>query len=417
MLVIRGRVFRQGRVEPLSLGVEDGRIVAIKKILRGEEVEDHGDALILPGTIDLHVHLRDPGLTHKEDFASGTRSAALGGVTTVVDMPNSLPPVTTRSALQAKRVAATGRSNVDFGLYAAPRTAVDIEELEEAAAFKAYMAETTGGLQVSEDALAGILPAAASAGKLVVVHAEDARVFGTKQAKDLRGHNAARPKESEVSALRTLDGIRGSARIHVAHVSSVEALEAVPEGATAEVTPHHLFLDVTRPLGPFGKVNPPLRSREDREALWNAFAAGRIPAVASDHAPHTRPEKEEGTFEEAPSGVPTVGASFPLLMRRVRTGDLELPRMIGALAEAPGRILGLAKGEIREGWDADLLVVDPRQTEKITAERLRYKCGWTPFDGMEGCFPAAVYVRGEPVVEGGEPSAEGIGRMITNTKR
>jgi dihydroorotase len=417
MFVVKGRVFFRGRLEDLCIGIEEGRIAAVRKVLRGDDVVDYGDALVLPGGIDLHVHLRDPGLTDKDDVASGTRSAALGGVTTVLEMPNTEPPVTTPPAFEAKRARYDGRAAVDYGLYAAPRSGGSVARLAGASAFKIYMASTTGGLELDDEAVEDVLAAAADADTLVAIHAEDPRRFGTKPVRDLRGHDAGRPKEAEVSALSRLAALRVPPRSHIAHVTCVEALEAVPKGASTEATPHHLLLDHGAPLRAFGKVNPPLRGPDDRAALWDAFAAGRIDVVASDHAPHTREEKDEARFPDAPAGVPGVGTTLPLLLRRVKAGDLALERFVHAIATRPAELLRLEKGDLRIGWDADLVVVDPRRYTKVTAERVRYKCGWTPFDGLEGCFPHAVYVRGEAVVEGGEPAAEGVGRMITFPKR
>lgn len=412
MRIIRGRVFYRGRVEPLDLGVdEEGRIAAVRRDLPGDEVEDHGDALILPGCVDMHVHLRDPGLTEKEDFASGTRSAALGGVTTVVDMPNTRPPVTSRDALRAKWAHVRGRASVDYGLFAAPRSGEAASDLQEATAFKVYMAESTGNLQIDVDALGAVLRASSDVGRLVVAHAEDAARFRKDGPGTLAGHSEARPKESEVEAIRTLVDLRGAARVHVAHVTCAEALAAVPEGVTTEVTPHHLFLDTSRPLRAFGKVNPPLRQPADREALWDAFVAGRIDVVATDHAPHTREEKEE-PFDEAPSGLPGVATSFPLLLRQVRAENLTLERLVETMASRPAEILGIPKGRIEVGADADLVVVDARRVAKINARRVRYKCGWTPFEGMEGVFPSTVYLHGERIVEDGEPITEGAGRPV-----
>jgi len=412
MRVIKGRVFFRGRLESLSLGIdEDGRVAAVKKVLRGDEEIDHGDSLILPGCVDLHVHMRDPGLTRKEDFSSGTRAAALGGVTTIAEMPNTEPPVTSRRTYVEKVAALQGRSVIDYALYAAPRSPDAVASLGEAIAFKAYMAASTGSLQVGTKELEGILHGAAASKKLVAVHAEDPSRFRAGKVRGLEDHDRARPKDAEVSAVSWLASVRGDSRIHVAHVTCVEALDAVPAGITSEATPHHLFLDSSRPLAGLGKVNPPLRSASDRAALWDAFRAGRIDIVASDHAPHTLEEKE-APFDEVPAGVPGVATSFPLLMRRTRAGEIELPRLITAMATRPAEILEVAKGTIDIGRDADLLVVDPRNSEAIRAKRLRYKCGWTPFEGMEACFPLAVYLRGETIVEDGEPVAEGHGRLL-----
>ncbi len=411
MRIVSGRVFYRGRLEPLSLGIEDGKIVAIRKSLEGRDVEDHGEALILPGCVDMHVHMREPGLTEKEDFAHGTASAAVGGVTTVIDMPNTLPAVTTSRALRAKTRALRHRAAVDYGLYAAPRNAAAAVSLREALAFKVYMAESTGSLQVEEDVLPGLLRAAGETRRPLVVHAEDARLFAKTAPATLAGHAEARPKEAEVHAIETLARLRKDEAVHVAHVSCVEALDAVPSGITTEVTPHHLLLDAAHPLGAFGKVNPPLRSPADRMTLWEAFAAGRIDVVASDHAPHTREEKEE-KFPEAPAGLPGVATTFPLLLRLVKAEKTSLERIVEATATRPARLLGIDKGAIEVGRDADLLVVDPREISKVTAKRVRYKCGWTPFEGREACFPRYVYLRGERIVEKGEPIAEGLGRLV-----
>ncbi|HYM40264.1 MAG TPA: dihydroorotase [Thermoplasmata archaeon] len=416
MRVIRGRVYYRGRVEPLDLGVDDaGTIVAIRKSLGSRTVEDHGDALILPGCVDMHVHFRDPGLTEKDDFPSGTRSAAIGGVTTVIDMPNTRPPVTTADALRAKWARLRVRAAVDYGLFAAPRDGAGVAALDAATAFKVYMAESTGNLQIAGDNLGAVVRSAGEARRLVVAHAEDAKRFRPGEAATLSGHSQARPKESEVSAIQTLAEIRGEATVHIAHLTCVEALDAVPEGVTTEVTPHHLLLDSSRPLKAFGKVNPPLRSPEDRKTLWDAFAGGRIEVVASDHAPHTRDEKEE-PFDEAPAGLPGVATALPLLLRQVRSEALSLERLVDTMATRPAEILGIPKGRIEVGRDADLIVVDARTVTRITARRVRYKCGWTPFEGMEGVFPRTVYLRGERIVEDGEPIAEEDGRPVARNE-
>ena len=412
MRIIKGRAWYRGRLDALSLGIDDdGTIASIRKTLRGDEEIDHGDALILPGAVDMHVHMREPGLTHKDDFASGTRSAAIGGVTTIAEMPNTLPPVTTAMALDEKAATLKHRGVVDYALYAAPRSGDAVGPLRNAAAFKVYMAPSTGDLQIGPGELEGVLREATAHRKLVVVHAEDPSKFRAGKVLSLVDHAAARPKDAETSALAILDRIRANAKVHVAHVTSREGLDAVPRGATCEASPLHLFLDMTRPLGAQGKVFPPLRSREDREALWDAFRSGRIDAIASDHAPHTLDEKSV-PFDQAPGGAPGVATSFPLLLRRSRAGDLELGRVVAATALRPAEILGVPKGAIEVSRDADLIVVDPRRIETIRAKRLRYKCGWTPFEGMEGCFPTDVYLRGEAIVEDGEPAAEGRGRLL-----
>ena len=417
MLVIEGRAYLEGRIEAAAIGVEDGRIAAIRKTLRGEPTYRYSDALILPGGIDVHVHLREPGMTEKEDFASGTESAAAGGVTTVVDMPNTTPPVSSPAALEEKLRIASRKANVDFGLYANPATAADAEDLKDATAFKAYLSETTNAVPVPDDAtLAGILLAASRMGKILSAHCEDAARFRPGRARSLEEHDRLRPSEAEVSAVERLARLRGDARVHVAHATTASAVNARPEGATCEVTPHHLLLDTSLDLGARAKVNPPVRPHAEKEALWREVVAGHVDLFASDHAPHTQEEKSL-RFEDAPSGVPGVATTFPLLFRYVRREVLDLPRFVAMFSENPARLLGADKGRIEVGRDADLLVVDPRRIEKVTARRCRYKCGWTPFEGMEGTFPIATFVRGELVAQEGELVAERVGRMLPPTVR
>lgn len=416
MLVVEGRVYLQGRLEPAAVGIEEGRIVAIKKELRGEPLFRFSDALILPGGIDVHVHLREPGMTEKDDFASGTESAAVGGVTTVVDMPNTKPPVSTREALQEKMRIAARAANVNYGLYGGPATAAAVEAMREATAFKAYLAESTNAPPVPDDAtLAGILLAVERSGRYLSAHCEDARLFRPGPVKTLEAHHLARPPESERSAIERLGRLRGNARAHIAHVTTAEAARARPPGATCEVTPHHLLLDTTSGLGARAKVNPPIRPPGEREALWRELLDGRIDVLASDHAPHTLEEKA-GRFEDAPSGLPGVATTLPLLFRYVRRQVLPLERFVAMFSENPARLLRVDKGEIAVGRDADLVVVDPRRIEPVTAKRCRYKCGWTPFEGFDATFPIATFVRGELVAQEGELVSERVGRTITSSE-
>ena len=416
MLVIEGRAYLDGRIEPRAIGVEDGTIVAIKKQLRGDPVYRYGDALILPGGIDVHVHFREPGMTHKEDFASGTESAATGGVTTVADMPNTNPPVSTPEALRQKLRIASRSAHVDFGLYAGPTSGKDVESLREATAFKVYLAETTKAPVIPTfEAAGGILAAVAGTGTYVSAHCEDPRLFGKGVATSLDEHHRARNPRAEASAVAELGKHRGSVPLHVAHVTTPEALKAKPEGATCEVTPHHLLLDTTAKLGPKGKVNPPLRSPQERTDLFQAVLDGRVDMFASDHAPHTLDEKSV-RFEDAPAGMPGVATILPLMFRYVRKQVLPLERFVSMFSGNPAKLLGVNKGAIEVGRDADFVVVDPRRIEPVTAARCRYKCGWTAFEGAEATFPTATFVRGELVSQEGELVAERVGRMITRKK-
>ena len=413
MLVIEGRAFLDGRIRSTSIGVEDGKIVAIRKQLRGDPLYRYSDALILPGGVDVHVHFREPGMTHKDDFSSGTESAAVGGVTTVVDMPNTNPPVASAEALREKTRLVARSANVDFGLYGGPARAVDVEDMSAATAFKVYLAQSTNAVAVGGDAdLAAISLAVGRTGTFLAAHCEDPARFAAGPAKSLDEHHRARPPEAEVAAIDRLARLRGDTRVHIAHVTTPEAVKSRPPKATCEATPHHLVFSTASKLAAQGKVNPPLRPNEARDGLWREVLAGGIDVLASDHAPHTLEEKS-ARFEDAPAGVPGVATTFPVLFRYVRRQILPLERFVMMFSTNPAKLLRANKGEIAVGRDADLLVVDPRRIEKVTATRCRYKCGWTPFEGMEATFPTATFVRGELVSQEGELVAERVGRLIT----
>lgn len=426
MLVLEGRVFYRGRLERMALGIEDGRIVRAARTLRGDERRDYGDRLILPGGVDLHVHLRDPGNTHKEDFFTGTAAAAVGGVTTVLDMPNTVPPVATRDAYEAKMRLARGKANVDFGLYALIRSASDVKRFVDLApAGKLYMAESGGAnAQTEPEAWRQIVTACAETGFRLAVHAEDPREFSDPRGEDLRGHGRARPPSAEGSAVRVLakaaERCGSPPKIHVTHLTSAAGLGAIAgTGFSADATPHHILLHDGEALGTRGKVNPPLRARGERDAMWAAVSDGRVDAVASDHAPHTIEEKDVA-FPDAPGGVPGVETMLPLLLRSVKAGDLPLERLVDLTARRPADIAGLETGVLEVGRPATLIVVDPRLTGRIRAGDLHSRCGWSPFDGAEAVFPQAVYLRGTLAVEdrqlvlerAGVPAdfAKGIGR-------
>jgi len=417
MLVLEGRAFYRGRLEPLAVGIEHGRIHRVARVLEGDERKDYGDRLLLPGGVDLHVHLREPGMTEKEDFATGTAAAAVGGVTTVLDMPNTRPPVTSPDAYEAKMALVRRKANVDFGLLAAIRAPADVRRfLGLAPAGKLYMAPTTGDLHVEDKAeVRGIVAEAVAAGLLLSVHAEAPSSFGKEEGETLPAHDHMRPPEAEAVAIRLLERAaakaKGPPRIHIAHVSSAKGLEALPPDFTAEVTPHHLLLEGTMPLQGRGKVNPPLRTAADRKALWAALADGRIPIVASDHAPHTEEEKDV-PFREAPAGLPGVETMMPLLLRAVKREELSLERFVDATAKRPAERLGINAGEIEVGRLANLIVVDPRDVVRIKATALHSKCGWSPFEGMEAVFPQATYVRGELAAEARELAGERFGKPI-----
>jgi dihydroorotase len=420
MNVIEGRFFLDGRLEKCCVGIEEGKISAIKKLLKGEEHHDFGDNLIIPGCIDPHVHFREPGGTEKEDFFTGTMAAAFAGVTCVLDMPNNNPPVNDLGSLKEKLGLVKQKANVDFGLYSALVKQGAVDDLcKLTTGFKVYMAETTGssGLTVGRDELKSLLPRVMGK-RTVSVHCEDEKLFKKFEEKDLEDHLNARPSKCEVSAIEDVVGVASMSKgkIHIAHISSSEGANMVGKarqthGITSEVTPHHMLLNVDSDLKAFGKVNPPLRRKRDNETLRETFFSGNIDLLASDHAPHTVSEKERD-FASAPPGMPGVETGVPIALTFVKRNLISLERFVDATSREAAEIFSLNKGIFKVGYDGDLAVFDIKNVAKVESENLHSKCGWTPYDGCEAIFPRAVFLGGELIVEEGNLVSERNGKFI-----
>ncbi|MFQ5909427.1 MAG: dihydroorotase family protein [Thermoplasmata archaeon] len=399
-MIIEGHAYVRGSLQDCCIGVEDGKIVEIRRTLKGDERLRFG-GLILPAGVDLHVHFREPGMTRKEDFSSGTAAAAFGGITCVLDMPNTVPPATTPERVREKVEAVEKKAFVDFGLYAGLREDSDVEGLAEVAtAFKIYLAPSTGGLAVGDfDRFLEQRDELSAAGKFISIHCEDPERIRNMEERRLEDHVASRPEGAEVDGIGMARRLAGVRRIHIAHLSSGMGLESLAgSGFTSEVTPNHLFLNVDCGLGALAKVTPPIRYKHDQNALWSALAHGGIDVIASDHAPHTLEEKESD-FDFAPDGMPGVETMIPLLLERVRLRSLSLERFVNVVSERPAELLSLEKGRIEVGYDADMIVVDLKKPRKIRADELHSKCGWTPFEGRKGIFPSTTILRGERIVE------------------
>lgn len=414
-VVVEGNCYISGRLERCCVGIEDGKISKIAKTLDGDKVYNFGSKMILPGAMDAHVHFRDPGMTAKEDFGTGSLAAICGGVTCVLDMPNTKPPTTTLSALREKRRIAEGKSAVDFGLFAGVRSGTDIASLsKEVVGFKLYMASTTGELLVpSLDQVRAELGAIASSNKVLAVHAEDESLRRKEPEEDLEDHMKNRNADCETSAIRKVREAARACRLHICHVSARNSLPLVSKAPnlTSEVTPHHLLMDTSSRLGTLGKVNPPLRRRDDRQGLFQALKNGSFDIIASDHAPHTLEEKEE-EFDYAPTGMPGVETMLPLMLHHVRERHLDLGTVVKRLCERPAEIYGVMKGRIAPRYDADLVVVDMSAASAIKGSKLHSKCAWSAFEGMHGIFPKAVLLRGEVIVEDGYLVGERKGRDV-----
>ncbi len=412
-LVVEGRLFLGDRLEQGCVGIEDGRIVAVKKVLRGERRIDAGYRIVLPAAMDPHVHFRQPGMTHKEDFESGSLAALHGGVTTVLDMPNTIPPTDRSASLKDKLRMVRGRSFVDYGLFITTDLPRRLEAMSKlAAGLKIFMGSTTGSLLNNEDrSIQRMLKKAAELSMPVSVHAEDDMLIQHEEANDLKGHLRNRPAEAEFNAVQRLIAM-GARGVNLCHVTRAEILDmAVRAGMSTEVACHHMMLDIGCGLAGRGKVNPPLRQPAARTALYSAVTSGKATMMGSDHAPHTIEEKAE-EFDICPSGVPGVETSFPLMMAAVKRNEMPLTELVRMACDAPARRFGIPKGRIEEGMLADLAVYDPREVTVIDGGELHSRCGWSPYEGMEAIFPQTVIMAGEIQLKGGELCGERKGRNI-----
>ncbi|HTY89720.1 MAG TPA: dihydroorotase [Methanocella sp.] len=416
LVVENARVLFGEDLVTCSIGIDEGRITRIAKILKGEQTYDARNLLALPGIIDSHVHFRDMGQEEKEDWLSGSKSAIYGGVTTVVDMPNTDPPTFDEESFKIKLTVAQNRSMIDFAINGG--ISDNLKELpvlwrRGALAFgEIFMAKSMGGFSVDEPTLRAALLEIKRLGATASIHAED-EALNAEKAKELANDHSAdvysqmRPPESELSAVK--DAVRlereTGAAVHITHVSTAKAVEVLRgEPITCDVTPHHLLLSMRHweKLKARGKMNPPLRTGRDLEALWEAVRNGSIDVLASDHAPHTKEEKA-ADVKTAPSGVPGVETMAPLMLKEVADGRLPLQRFVDMTTANPARIFGISnKGRIEEGYDADLIFIDMGARRIIHAYELHSKAGWTPYEGMEGIFPQAVVQRGTLLLDGKE---------------
>lgn len=416
LLIRNGICATPSGIASADIGVRDGRIAAIGALGAAISAEtfDAKGLHVLPGVIDTQVHFREPGNEHKEDLESGSRAAVLGGVTAVFEMPNTQPPTTSRIAIDDKLARAKGRMHCDYAFYvgATPQNVGALAELERlpgVAGVKAFLGSSTGTLLLDEEE--AIFAALKGGRRRMAVHSEDeARLKARKglaAAGDPRTHPVWRDAEAaRLSTERVLRLARAAGRrLHVLHVTTADELPLLANArdfATVETTPQHLTLaapECYERLGTYAQMNPPIREASHREALWRAVDEGLVDVIGSDHAPHTREEKDK-TYPDTPSGMPGVQTLVTILLDHVAHGRLTLERFVDLTSAGAARIFGIAgKGRIAVGYDADFTIVDLKAKKRIENSWIASKCGWTPFDGMDTTgWALATIIRGRTVM-------------------
>jgi dihydroorotase len=430
-LVIKGgTVATPGGIAVGDVAVRDGKIASIGSFdasQAGEVFEAHG-LHVLPGVIDSQVHFREPGLEWKEDLESGSRSAALGGVTAVFEMPNTDPSTTSPEMMEDKLARAKGRMHTDHAFYAgATHDNTDLlpimERMPGVCGVKVFMGASTGQLLVEDDE--GVERVLNAISRRAAFHSEDEYRLADRRKLAVQGdwtsHPVVRDAEAAISSTRRLIRLarKTGKRIHVLHVTTGEEMEMLAENkdiATCEVTPQHLTLvgpdDYIRLKG-YAQMNPPIRDAHHRAALWKAVNQGIPDVIGSDHAPHTKEEKAR-PYPASPSGMPGVQTIVPVMLTHVAHGKMSLERFVELTSAGPQRVFGIAgKGRIAQGYDADFTIVDLHAKKTITHEWSASRCGWTPYDGMEAtAWPIATFVRGTLVMMEGALVAPGRGEPV-----
>ena len=423
-LTVEGKIFHKGMFEDACIGISDGKIVDIKKILKGDEHLKFSKKLILPAGIDAHVHFREPGMTGKEDWSTGSLAAIFGGISCAFDMPNNIPQTTSLEALSDKLSIADKKSYVDFGLYSGV-TNDNIQNIERLSkkcnGFKIFLGSSTLSMLFDKKRLREAFDLIGLTRKPVFVHCEDEEclIKHKEVEKNLIDHMRFRPGVCEELAisdvLKAATGL--STNAHICHVSSCEGLELLkrkPANVSFGITPHHCLLNVEKNMGTpsLFKVNPPIRTGFDKESLFSSVVGGDATILESDHAPHTKDDKGKD-FDECPSGVPGIETMYPLFLYMAKKQQLSFQRLASLICGRPADLLGVAKGRIEVGYDADFIVVDMDKEVKIKGENLHSRCGWTPFEDWPAIFPEEVFVRGERLIQDGEIQVkQGFGNFV-----
>jgi dihydroorotase len=400
-LVLQNVTLPSGRIADISLA--SGKVSHVGAYKGSAEKCDCRGCFVIPAAVDMHVHMRGGVQSAKEDWVSGSMSAIAGGVTVVVDQPNTIPPITTPHALADRVQDAKSHSYCNFSINSGVTPDTPLESLWGAGAMafgEIFHAPSSYGDAIDGVALEAAFDRIQKLGGLATIHAER---IGPSPDTDLVSHGLVRPALGEAEAVRTVQFLnRSECRLHFCHMSSVRSVDAV--AGSVEVTPHHLFLSQEQfnKTDTFGKVNPPLRTEMERKGLWERW--GRIDVIASDHAPHTREEKKQD-FSSAPSGIPGVETMVPLLLAQVIAKKIDLASVIDKTSYTPSRLLGIPRAGFDVGDRADFAIYSKKPVQ-IQGKSLHSRCGWTPFEGHKAIFPNMVVMNGSVAYLGGEFSRQ-----------
>ena len=415
LIIKSGSCFINGKLTKTDIGISGNKIKKIGKIeLNSSKVFDATDKIVLPGIIDTQTHFREPGSTDVEDLESGSRAAVLGGVTSLFEMPNTNPPTSNLVEFDRKLQLAKNRMHSNYAFYfgATPENIDQLSKLKDVkgcCGVKLFAGSSTGKLLVDKEA--DIEKVISNSDRIVSIHSEDEEILKLRKKfikkSDVHSHPEWRNTECAISSTRRVVKIaeRYNKRIHVLHVTTKEEVDFLAmhkKNVTFEITPQHLTLyapDCYDKLGTYAQMNPPLRNKEHYDRLWVAVKNNIVDVLGSDHAPHSRVNKDK-EYPDTPSGMPGVQTIFPIMLDHVNNGKLTLEQLIKLMCENPCRIFGIKnKGFIKEGYDADLTIADMNKEVVIKNEMIASKCGWTPFNNHKVTgFPVGTIVNGNLVM-------------------
>lgn len=428
-LLKAGTVVNQDGVAQRDIGLSGGRIVAIGSFSDDQagEVIDCAGLHILPGVIDTQVHFREPGNEHKEDLESGSLAAVMGGVTGVFEMPNTSPLTTSVETFEDKIRRGTHRMHCDFAFFMGgtrenTRDLPELERLPGCAGVKVFMGSSTGNLLVDDDD--GVREILKAVNRRAAFHSEDETRLESRKGERIENDPASHPvwRDAEAALMCTKRLValarETGKRIHVLHISTGDEILFLKEHkdvASVEVTPHHLTLtdEAYQTLGTYIQMNPPVRSKAHQDVIWWGVEQGIADILGSDHAPHTREEKDK-PYPQSPSGMTGVQTLVPIMLNHVNAGRLSLERFVDMTSAGPARLFQLSgKGRIAVGYDADFTIVDLKRGQTITNDWVASRAGWTPYDGVDVTgWPIGTMLRGRRVMWDGELVTPAQGEAI-----
>ena len=396
-LVLRNVTVPGGRSADIS--IREGKVAHTGAFTQADTIMDCTGLFVLPAAVDMHVHMRGGSQSAKEDWSSGSRSALAGGVTVVVDQPNTIPPIITPELFRARVLEAKAHSLCSFALNSGVTFDTPVRAMWSSGAMafgETFFAPSSYGDAITNYELAAALREIHACGALATIHAEE---IGNGADESLPAHAQVRSAAGELRAVRAVQECNmAGCRLHFCHLSSRQSVDAAT--GSVEVTPHHLFLAVDRfrPDDSLGKVNPPLRTEQERKELWTRWQ--RIDVIASDHAPHTLAEKQV-PFPEAPPGIPGVETMVPLLLAAVMEKRISLNDVITKTSTTPSALLGIPPAGFAPGDRADFALY-PEKTVPIDPDLLHSRCVFSPFAGLPAIFPSQVIMGGIVVYDEGE---------------